>query len=193
LRNTSRSFSDSIQVFSSVYHPVCVCASDSEICSSCPKMLTIISNLNTTSTSTDNFGFQYDLSSWASPGFTRLSNGIFYRLTVNDPENWTSQQTVEKLITEVLVYPNPFIVRGNRPLTFKIPQPVNQKEGYLYIFTSGMDRIYSSSVQILSPQFEPQIVWNGLDSRGNVATSGIYFYVLTVDGNEYKGKFAVVR
>jgi hypothetical protein len=193
VKNTSRSFSDSIQVFSSVYHPVCVCASDSEICSSCPKMLTIISNLNTTSTATDDFGFQYDLSSWAYPGFTQLSNGIFYHLAVNDPENWTTQQTVEKFITDVLVYPNPFIVRGNRPLTFKIPQPVNQDEGFLYIFTSGMDRIYSSSVPILSPQFEPQIVWNGLDSRGKIATSGIYFYLLSVDGNEYKGKFAVVR
>jgi hypothetical protein len=193
MKSTERSFSDSIQVLSSVYHPICICENDSVECSSCPKMFTIISNLNMTSISADWFGFRYDLAGSAGAGFTQLSNGIYYHLEVSDPENWTSQETLEKMIGEVIVYPNPFTIRGGRPLTFKLPQPVTGTEATLNIFSASMDRIYSSIIPVISSQFEPKLQWNGIGSRGDAITSGIYLYVISLEGKDYKGKFAVVR
>jgi hypothetical protein len=91
------------------------------------------------------------------------------------------------------VYPNPFLAKERKPLNFRLPTAIQQK-AMLYVFSSSMDKIFSDELSIdYKRPLEPSITWDGHDSNWEAVSSGIYFFVIQIDGNEYQGKFAVVR
>ena len=187
-----RSFTDTIEVISSVYHPICVLGSSTDNCNLGPQVVAIISNLNTSEVSGKKMGFSYDISNSGGQGYTELVNGVFVRLNVPDPQNWISQESVPTIVSDVLVYPNPFYPKGLKPLNFRLP-PVSQSSANLYIFNSSMDRIATKDLDVISQNFEPKIVWDGHDMKGEIVPTGVYFYVILIDGNRYTGKFAVIK
>jgi hypothetical protein len=190
--NTQRSFSDTIQVISSAYHPICFLSSSTDNCNLSPQIVAIISNLNINESSGKKVGFSYDISNTSGQGFAELANGIFVRLNTPDPENWISQESVPKIISSILVYPNPFIPKGSKPLSFRLP-PVMQSSATLYIYSSSMDKILAKELEVISQNFEPQIAWDGHDINGNIVPTGVYFYVISIDGKQYTGKIAVIK
>ncbi len=190
--HTPRSFTDAIDALSSCYHPICLLASPSDNCSVSPQMLAIVSNINAASR-TGHFGFTYDLTEGDDPSFKKLSNGISVKLDVPDPENWATQESVPAVITDVIVSPDPFTPRGNKPLRFHLPSG-SPTAATLDVFSSSMNRIISIELPVSAQKLsEPSIDWDGHDEYGNLVTSGIYFFVVTVGDKQYNGKFAVVR
>lgn len=180
-----RSLEDSIQVISSTYHPILVGNNT---------MVSVISNINNSSIGTDaTLTFTYDMSDQGGSGFKQLSNRIYVRIDVPDPQNWSSWENVPTQTSEVIVYPDPFIAQSHKPLNFRLPSAI-QSTAVLHIFTSSLRLIYDNELPVvyLRP-LEPGIVWDAHDKNGNLIASGIYFFFIEIDQNEYTGKFAVLR
>lgn len=178
-----RTVNDTIQTMSSAYRPIDVSGA---------QMTAIISNVNV---NISNLGqrFAYILSDAGDGSFRHLSNGVFTRLDVADPSNWSVQESVPAVVADVVVFPNPYILKGPEFLNFHLPL-VTTSTASLSIFTSNMDRIYSNTVPVveLRPS-EPYLTWDGHDTDGNQASTGVYFYFIMVDDKQYTGKFAVIR
>ncbi|MBI4546517.1 MAG: hypothetical protein HY707_00950 [Ignavibacteriae bacterium] len=192
--HVDRSFADSIQAISSVYFPVGILASPSQTCQNSPQMMVIISNLNFAEAySNQRFSFRYDMSDVGNETFKQLVNGVYVKLNVPDPANWTSQETVPSIVTDVVVYPNPFFLKENKLLKFRLPN-TTQQIASLYIFSSSLDRIYSGDLPVIELKpLEPGVAWNARDETNALIPSGIYFFVLTTNDKTYKGKFSVIR
>ncbi len=179
------SIMDSIQSLAAFYQPLRISGN---------QMFTIVTNVNTA----DAYGsalhpFVYSLNDNSSAGAKHLSNGLYVSMSVSDPENWSSQETVPSIVNEIVVYPNPFYSNRNTQLTFRLPQ-ANQPTAQLSIFSTGFLLCFNGELPVTTPKpFEPVIIWNGHDNQNNTLSSGIYFYVLNVDGNESVGKFSVIR
>ncbi|MBI4810847.1 MAG: hypothetical protein HY800_05280, partial [Ignavibacteriales bacterium] len=190
--NTYRSFSDSIEALSSVYHPICLLDSPTDDCYASPQIMAIISNVNENGVNDVRYGFTYELSPTEVTGYTLLSNGIYIRLNAPDPENWVSQEDVPSIVSDIVVFPNPFYSGESKQLIFRFP-PCSDIKATLYIFSSSMDKIISKDFDIISQGYEPKIIWDGADMHGRIIPTGIYFYVIAIDGKEYMGKFSVIR
>ncbi len=180
-----RSLQDSIEVLSSTYHPILVGNNT---------MVSVISNINTSSTGTPALlNFTYEMSDQGGAGFKQLSNGIYVRIDVPDPQNWSSWENVPTQTSIVIVYPDPFIAQSHKPLNFRLPSAI-QSTAVLHVFTSSMRLVYDNEVPVVNLRpLEPGIVWDAHDKNGNLIASGIYFYVIEIDQNVYNGKFAVLR
>ena len=180
----SRAINDSIQVLSSSYHPIVVNGNT---------MLSIISNLNI-STPYDNsyHNFSYVLNQ--NGGDKKLANDIFVTINASDPQNWASLENVPVQISSILAFPNPLIAKNNKPLKFRLPFTA-QSSGMISVFSSSMKGIFSNELPIISNQItlEQVMTWDAHDNVGNMLSTGVYFYVITLDDKQYKGKFAVVR
>jgi hypothetical protein len=200
----SRSLADSIEALSSSYHPVCLLSAGSALCDTSPKLLAIVSNLNVAS-SGDRilYQFVYDISGSGGAGYKQLSNGLFVRLSVSDPGNWSSQEIeiapdstsilIPRLVAEASVFPNPYRSNGGL-LNFAIPYDSSSGAlAILNIFSASMDQVWSSEETPHSSSLGYCLHWKGLDQRGNAVPSGTYLFVITVDDRQYVGKFAVIR
>jgi hypothetical protein len=176
---------DSIQAISSIYEPIQVQTT---------KMLAIISNVNIPSEySSQRFSFLYSLGEAASSGGKHLSNGLYAIINVGDPQNWSSQETVPSVVNDIVAYPNPFTPKGNKPIKFRLPQ-ANQPTATLTVFSSSLIRFFSGELPIRIPKpFEPVLEWDAHDDANNMIPTGVYFFVIGVDGKEYIGKFSVIR
>ncbi len=191
--NLNRSFSDSIEAFSSTYHPICLLQSSSDNCNNSPQMMVIVSNLNFNGLKNYRYNFTYELSPKGGDGYTLLKNNIYIKLNSNDPENWVSQEDVPSILSEeVSVYPNPFNPNQSTPLTFRL-SVYSEKKVNLYIFSLSMDKIVTQELEIISPDFEPRVEWDGRNFNGDIVPTGVYFYVIDVGNKKFMGKFSVIR
>lgn len=187
-----RSFSDSLENISSVYQPVCLLSSMSDNCNSSPQMMVIVTNLNSSVPSGSKVAFNYEMSPAGGGDFKELSNGIYTRLNVSDPENWSSQESIPSIVSEIVVYPNPFKPQNLKPLIFRLP-PTKKDHVTLSVFTSSMDKIIQRDISIMNQNYEPYISWDGHDESGRLVSTGIYFYALKLNDKDYIGKFAVIK
>ncbi len=175
---------DSIQVLSSVYHPVII---DNA------QMMVIISNVNTATITSALQGLSYTIAESGDETFKHLSNGVHVKLNVSDPQRWSTQESVPSVVNDVLVYPNPYLSNGTNVVHFRLP-PVVDTYASLSVFSGALERLISKELPIREIQpSEPYITWDGKGERHEQANSGIYFYVITVDNKQYTGKFALIR
>jgi hypothetical protein len=179
----SRVFPDSIMAMSSGYHIVTV---DGR------QMLVVISNVDRAIPPGPR-RFRYEMQDAEAVSFKRLSNGISVRVTADDPEDWVSQESVPSVVADVVAYPNPF-VRGRGPnVTFRLPVSPADEHATLLIFSVGLDKIYQGDVPVVQLRpLEESIQWDGTDEAGIDAPTGVYIYVIRVDGKEYTGKFTLI-
>ena len=176
---------DSVGAVSSAYHPIRLPQGS---------MIAIISNLNgSLAGSLSRFGFVYSLGESSSGGAKQLSNGLYAALIVGDPRNWSSQETVPSVVPEVVVFPNPFSPKENKPLKFRLPS-ASQPTARLDIFRSSFDRVFSGDRPVIQLRpLEPGIEWDGHDTDRDAVGTGVYFFVISVDDREYTGKFTVIK
>lgn len=183
---------DSIQLLSSMHYIVDIY---NESQTRVGEMRVIVSNLNRSSTS-NRYRFSYEMASeGGDAAFKHLANGLFVRLDVPDPANWATQENAPGIIQEVLVYPNPFLPRESKPLRFRLPVATQTQTGLLNIFSASLDAVFTSEVPIITEighPSEPLMLWDGRIASQSIP-SGVYFFVITVDDQQYQGKFSVVR
>jgi hypothetical protein len=132
--------------------------------------------------------------------YTPTPVGIFFRLDVTDPTNWYTWNVVRDGVggtgTNAIggaPFPNPFMVDGKTTLRIPITSSL-PIAGTLYIFTSSMDLVFSSS-HSSREQFSGQqaFEWKGNTDNGEIARTGIYFFVIELPDQTLTGKIAVVR
>lgn len=177
----SRVVTGDLETSSSLYQPVLVGSG---------RMSVIISNVDMRTT-TLRHAFRYLMQDAPQEGFRQLSNGLNVRLDVADPANWQTQESVPWVVSDVVIYPQPYRSSGKNVLVFKLP-PLSGSTALLAITSSGMDRVFQQSLPVIGGP-EPAVEWNGRDDDGAMTSSGVYFYILEVDGRQYSGKFVLLR
>jgi hypothetical protein len=182
----SRTISGTIGTTSAFYYPVNVGPS---------AMTVIVANVLTTGTAS-RVSFGYEMASSGDASYKELSNGVHVRLDVPDPEHWATIESSPPVIASVTPAPNPFPAGEFSRLRFQIPAAARPASVALTVLTTSMERVFQGPLAIrddLSTAFVQVAEWDGRDLLGRTLGSGVYFYLLEVDGTEHTGKFAVVR
>jgi hypothetical protein len=153
----------------------------------------VISNVNTGSPNPNQeVYFTYDLNSSAASGYKNLGNGVYVKLDVSDPQNWNSLASLPVNYSQPLVYPSPYISASGAPLSF-VMTPAVSSVATLTVLTASYGLVFRGDVQVITLATASKIMWTPNVSTGNSLATGVYYFVIQVDNNEYKGKFAVVR
>ena len=141
-------------------------------------------------------GFQVQAALTPFDGSVQLSNGWSTKFSVTDPLNWkfTPIASDEPAVnTQNICYPNPYrpaassFYIGFNPLAYgrTLPQ--------LSIYSSSYQCVFSGSVPVETFNGSSFAVWNGHTERGELASSGVYIYRISIGESIEMGKFAVVR
>jgi hypothetical protein len=185
-----RSVDAAVQPISSHYQPVLVRGDT---------MLACISNINLAKTySVEDLSFEYHMQEQSETGFKQLSNGLYVKLNVPDPENWATQESVSNIVEDVVVFPNPVNVKGESRVRFRLPT-ASASTAMLHVFSASLDRVFARSITVEyalvggAQSTEARLVWDLHSDRGDAVATGVYFFVIDVDNRQYSGKFAVVR
>jgi hypothetical protein len=122
---------------------------------------------------------------------------IYYRLDVPDQTNWYTWDIVwgppgPSMLVAGAPFPNPLTADGRASVFIPVlsSEPVRAT---VSIFSSSMDLIYTSTATSSLQLGKQVFTWNGRTSTGEVARSGIYFYVVEGENQTIKGKFALIR
>ncbi len=142
------------------------------------------------------YTYQLRASLSAIDGGTQLANGWSTNFSVPDPVNWISTFVLPSAMAAtpaVVCYPNPFHP-ATSPLYIGPIVLASAKEApQLTVYSASYDGIYSGAVPVRSFSGGTYAVWDGKNSHGDLAASGVYLYMLTAGDSVVKGKFAVVR
>jgi hypothetical protein len=172
-----------------------------DVMSSGNRLTLALSNLNLSAglaKSSEKFGYTYKLNvNRLDESYQPTAAGFYVKLDVPDPTNWYSWNIAPGPVGPIALsagspFPDPFRTDGRSSVHVPVTadEPV---EGKLSVFSSGMDLVYSATLTS-SPMLGKQAFsWNGRTDRGEVAESGIYFYVLEFKNQVLKGKFALLR
>jgi hypothetical protein len=142
----------------------------------------------------NSYGYQFRASLSSMDGGSRLANGWWTSFSVTDPTNWLYSLVLSNATTPgtaVITYPNPY--RPDASLLYIGPIAAGQEAPQLSIISASYDGIYAGNVPVRSFNGSLYAVWDGRTSRGEMAASGIYVYVLSTGGTVVQGKFAVIR
>jgi len=128
--------------------------------------------------------------------------GLYASLDVPDLSAWSTWfvlgDTIQRnfdpdAIKEGKAFPNPFLPGLHTRVCIPV-QPLEQVHGTLYVYSAGMDLLYSSGNISSSLYVDRQVFfWEGRGDDGSPVPSGVYFYVLDLPGHRIRGKIAVVR
>jgi hypothetical protein len=163
LIGNQRTYEDSTETFSSIYLPIMYKAQE---------VSDMITNINLNSLinySIKKYRFNYQIATSGDETYRQLGNDAFVKLDVTDPVNWSL---------------------GGIITIFALP-PTKEISTKLYIYNSGMEFVGSYDKEI-NPA-DPKINWTLIDKNGEIISSGIYIYVITLNKQEYTGKFAVIK
>lgn len=131
--------------------------------------------------------------------FLKISSNLYSKFIVSDPNNWSDfyilndTSTIAR-ITETSNFAFPMPANLNKSGFIKIPVPVDWiGEVDLFIYSIGMDLIYSSKK---TPQiFDSKLIvqWDGKDLNKSKVSSGIYFYILLNENKKSIGKIVIIN
>ena len=95
-------------------------------------------------------------------------------------------------------YPNPFLINdynqvgGNGHIRFIYSNP-NNEVGRIDIFDFAMDKVTQLSNSYMVNDVECEVNWNGCNEYGDKVVNGVYFCRLSLNGEYYWTKLAVVN
>ena len=101
----------------------------------------------------------------------------------------------EKMLS---AYPNPFLINdynlvgGDGHVRFIYSNP-NDQLGNIDIFDFSMDRVVQLTYTYLVDNHESEIIWNGRNEYGKKVANGVYFCRLSLNGEYYWTKLAVIN
>ncbi len=95
-------------------------------------------------------------------------------------------------LKNVVTYPNPIRARESSGVAFLNFPP--GKKGTIYIYNCSADLVYKSSIGPFNPDTN-NITWRWFltNNDGRKVSSGVYFYVIDMDGQQTRGKIALIR
>lgn len=190
----SRTITDSLRALSTRYYDV--------VGGQTPLKL-ITSNINipvALTGSAAHFPYTYLLNTTkVDERYVATGSGIYVKFDVADSFNWisvvdTSSVVVAPIVARDIAFPNPFIPNGTNSL--KVPiRNFGVTQGTFTIFTTSMDLVFSAykSSTYTTALGQQVFEWNGRTTAGDVASSGIYLYILTLPSETIFGKFALIR
>jgi hypothetical protein len=158
-------------------------------------MSVIVANVNASSPPS-RVAFRYEMADAGDGSYKELSNGLHVKLDVPDPEHWSTIESSPAIVASITPAPNPFPAGELGALRFQIPAGSRPSSVSLTVLSAAMERLFQGPLAIrddLSSPFVQVAEWNGKDRYDRTIASGVYIYVLEVDGTEHTGKFAVVR
>lgn len=97
-----------------------------------------------------------------------------------------------KDLSKVVTFPNPVRSREQQSIAF-LNFPPNKK-GSIQIYNSAADLVYQGSIGPFTPE-NNNITWrwNLKNNDNQSVSSGVYFYVIEMDGEHKRGKIALIR
>ncbi len=95
-------------------------------------------------------------------------------------------------LDDVTVYPNPITSDDIQTATF-VRFPAD-KQGSICIYNNAGNLVYKNSIGPFNPQSNNVAWrWNLKNNDGRPVSSGIYFYVIEMDGKIKRGKLAIIK
>ena len=97
-----------------------------------------------------------------------------------------------KNLESVVVFPNPVLAKDNPYCYFANFPP--HKKGRIKIFSTSGNLVYSGDIGPFDPlQGNSKWMWNLKNRDGVNVSSGVYFYLIEMDGDIARGKLAIIR
>ena len=126
--------------------------------------------------------------------YRSIGLGYYLKLSVDNPSEWIAWNIGPSgaggiNMKQGMSFPNPFLAGNQSTLYF----PVEVGEGTLTIYSPAMELVYSGHQSATSHLGQRVLTWDGKTSTGQSARSGVYLFILDVDGKSISGKFALVR
>ncbi len=97
-----------------------------------------------------------------------------------------------KNLNNIITYPNPVRASIHESIAFlNFPRA---KTGNIYIYNSAGQIVYHSAIGPFNPESN-KITWrwNLTNNDGRKVSSGVYFYLIDMDGHQKRGKIALIR
>ena len=126
-------------------------------------------------------------------------------ITISDDDgiNWDVHRFWEPTVYEneekmISAYPNPFFINdynqvgSDGHVRFVYSNPENYS-GTINIFDFAMDRVIQINNSHLVNNNESEVIWNGRNEYGNKVANGVYFCRLSLNGQTYWTKLAVIN
>ncbi len=145
--------------------------------------------------------FAYYLYNYPASGASQIDSIFYSKFTTSTPSLWTITEILDTMVSvhELQLktnypYPMPFSYKIH--LAGKINIPVsaeNVNTVGLYIFSTGMELIYSNDAEEINTQNKNVILWSVKDNHGEKLASGVYLYVIKSGNNIEKGKLVILH
>lgn len=149
----------------------------------------IVTNVN----SNDADSLQHNTFGYALTA-SQQGSGIAYSFSVPDPANWSVfmvSSAVPPSLTTEQPFPNPFYPATNDRIYFPVSDSSSNPK--IFIFTSSFSLVNEIQQKPELHAGKWCVSWDGIDNKSRRVASGIYFYVISEQSGERKGKFAVLR
>ncbi len=139
------------------------------------------------------YQFDYSLYNYDEPGSVKLAERYNYyaKFTVAKPGDWLTSQILNNvvlqsgvhLLTQVdYAFPSPFNYSKNQHISIPV-KPAGSPRADLKVYTSSMDLVYSSNLQIKSTNGPKVVEWDGRNNRKQKLSTGVYIFI-TKSGNK---------
>ena len=145
------------------------------------------------------------MSVYFSENFNLLWTGTEDGISISDNDgiSWTIHRFWEEIIYKnakkmLSVYPNPFLINdynqvdGDGHVRFIYSNPGNDKST-IDIFDFAMDRVVQLGTYHMVNNTDSEVIWNGRNEYGDEVSNGVYFCRLSINGEYYWTKLAVVN
>lgn len=95
-------------------------------------------------------------------------------------------------LSEIVLFPNPLYTAKQADIIFMNFPP--GKTGKIAIYDASGALVYKANIGPFSP--ERNLItwrWNAKNQNGKKVSSGIYFYIIEMDKERVRGKFAIIN
>ena len=126
--------------------------------------------------------------------YRAIAEGLFQRLDVSIPSQWVTWSIggggpIGSSVREGSAFPNPYRPGDGGLLFF----PAEADRGTIAVYSSGMELVYTASMQTQQRLGQRVFTWNGMTTGNRLSPTGVYVFVLTLPDRTVTGKFALVR